>query len=304
MNTITSLFEQAQLAEAAYAKFINSVGGLITTGDELKAALIASGFSQSPNDPTQSAQATEFVKQWRVVDHIPDTASGFSATLFERLDASGNRTGEFNLAIRGSTFDSLLLDFRADAGDIFLDGLALDQFVDLYNYWQRLSTPAQSTYTAAKLVTLQAETVALRAAYLLSPAAGLALETALRARADVIIDNPTHTVETVQFVDSSALSDINLRQGVGAFPVSLSALNVSGHSLGGHLVMAFTRLFPGINTSALAINGLGFLPTNSNVDHLFAMLGGAPGFDAARILNVFGIAGPEFAADRRIGVRS
>jgi hypothetical protein len=37
-----------------------------------------------------------------VVDHQPNTLTGLSATLFERLDASGNGTGEFTLAVRGT----------------------------------------------------------------------------------------------------------------------------------------------------------------------------------------------------------
>jgi hypothetical protein len=44
------------------------------------------------------AQADAFVKTWQVVDHIPDTASGFSATIFKN-----RQTGAYSLAIRGST---------------------------------------------------------------------------------------------------------------------------------------------------------------------------------------------------------
>jgi len=68
MNTITSIFEQAQLAEAAYADFSNpNISHL--------AALQAEKFS--------SAQATEFLNNWRVVDHVPNLNSGFTATLFD-----------------------------------------------------------------------------------------------------------------------------------------------------------------------------------------------------------------------------
>ena len=71
MNTIQDLFQQAQLAEAAYANFFDNSGNLLTNTNDVKAALVAEGFSKDPNDPTQSAQATDFVTHWKVVDHIP-----------------------------------------------------------------------------------------------------------------------------------------------------------------------------------------------------------------------------------------
>ena len=94
------MFEQAQLAEAAYTNFISIGGSLITDDAGVIAALRNEDMSQS--------QAAEFVLDWRVVNHIPNTASGFSATVFESLD----HPGEFSLAIRGS---SQIADFVADA---------------------------------------------------------------------------------------------------------------------------------------------------------------------------------------------
>lgn len=101
MNTITSLFQQAQLAEAAYANFIDNTGSLITTDAGVKAALIASGFSSDPNNTTQSAQATAFLTHWQVVDQSPPLGlfgNGFSATLFASLD----NPGQYTFSIAGS----------------------------------------------------------------------------------------------------------------------------------------------------------------------------------------------------------
>ncbi len=86
---INNLLDSAMLSEAAYADLAGN-----TAPKVIKEALKAEGFS-----PTQAA---EFVTQWRVVDHQPNTLTGLSATLFERLDASGNGTGEFTLAVRGT----------------------------------------------------------------------------------------------------------------------------------------------------------------------------------------------------------
>ncbi len=205
MNTIQNLFEQGQLAEAAYAKFL-------LFPNNPKGALEDEGFS--------ATQATEFLKHWTVVSHQPDTANGFSATLFQRNDddpLSGARAGDYVLAIRGSTPNSAGVDFRADGGDIFVDGIVLDQLVDTYNYWQRLTS---TTYHAATLDTLSTETTALAAAYLVSPAAGLAYEATLRARSDIVIDYPSRAVRTIHF-EAAARTD-----GLGQ---SITAVDVTGH---------------------------------------------------------------------------
>ncbi len=133
MNISKDIFQQAQLAEAAYVDFSNS-----TVGEYQ--ALVNGKFS--------SAQAADFVAHWKVVDHVPDLGSGFSATTFEQLDESGNGTGQFNLAIRGSR---QLVDFAADVALIADQGVAVAQLVDLYNFWQRAQTPAGNSYTSAVL---------------------------------------------------------------------------------------------------------------------------------------------------------
>lgn len=61
MNTIQNLFEQAQLAEAAYANF--SVAN-VSTKDALQDTNNGGNFS--------SAQATAFVAQWTVVNQLPE----------------------------------------------------------------------------------------------------------------------------------------------------------------------------------------------------------------------------------------
>ncbi|MFY9327445.1 MAG: hypothetical protein WAO76_05420 [Georgfuchsia sp.] len=96
MNTITELFQQAQLAEASYANFVDANGNLITTDAGVTGALIAASFSQDHDDPTQSTQATAFVAEWDVLSQLPNTSSGFSATLFK------NAAGDYEFVVRGS----------------------------------------------------------------------------------------------------------------------------------------------------------------------------------------------------------
>lgn len=81
--TTTKLYRAAELAEASYADFSDPT-------NSLKNALTSEEFS--------SAQATEFVKHWKVAHHQGNTAAGYSATLFESLD----NAGEFTFAIRGT----------------------------------------------------------------------------------------------------------------------------------------------------------------------------------------------------------
>ena len=51
MSSIQNLFQQAKLAEAAYANFIDPITGLPYVGQEkITASLIDSGFSSDPND--------------------------------------------------------------------------------------------------------------------------------------------------------------------------------------------------------------------------------------------------------------
>ena len=64
--------------------------------------------------------------------------------------------------------------------------------------------------------------------------------------------------------------------------------------------MAFNRLFPQLNADTLAVNGLGFKLGHANVDNLFSQLGGAEQFNADRIENIYGLAGPEAAAMNNI----
>ncbi len=260
MSTIQALFQQVQLAEAAYANFLSESGALLNSEIDVKAALRDQGNNMDFSD----AQATAFVADWQVVGHIPDTAAGFSATIFKN-----KHTGAYSLAIRGSTD---FTDFSVDAALIAGDGIAVRQLVDLYNFWSRSTTAAGQTYVVAQ-VTLY----------------------------DSFGNLPTGAIPVgssaygIVLGDSSQLPDATLRLATGAIPAGLGAINVNGHSLGGHLAMAFTRLFPNITSNASAVNGLGFKIGNSTVDSLFSILGGAPTFNASSILNVYGIAGPEFA---------
>lgn len=95
MSTIQNLFQQAQLAEVAYANFWDStLSQTITADAKVKAALITEGMSDS--------QATAFVTDWSVVDQYTATGmfgqtwtgTGFSVTKGVGVDLLLTNEGE------------------------------------------------------------------------------------------------------------------------------------------------------------------------------------------------------------------
>jgi hypothetical protein len=263
-----SVFELTQLAEASYAKLEGYVDRekLI---DQLQNADDKMTFSRT--------QAIKLADTWSVITHRPNTESGYSSTLFKNVD------GSYVLAFRGTETGSLSDIYSdlltADILGIVTDGLAMDQIVDLYNEWQRIS---QESYHAAYLETLAAETegyvLAKAGRYVTSfnMTADAYLDY-LRSRPDIVIDEPLGVVETVRFSDS-------VSTGLGlAADIAANGLTVTGHSLGGHLAMAFTRLFPSIGVEALTINGAGY-PTGSTP--------GLGGMALSNIANLYRERGP------------
>jgi Ca2+-binding RTX toxin-like protein len=290
MNTIQTLFQQAQLAEAAYANF--SLARPLQTALTNKAT--GGNFS--------AAQAAEFAARYQVISQysVPGISfmdGGFSATVFK--DTS---TGAYTFAIRGTV--GLVSDLLgADFGDIVMDGLAMDQIVDMYNYWQSLNTTG--VYQAAKLETSLIETAALN---LLLPGAARDIAiTALKASGAILDSSLGGLAIQVRRIvtgnSNTLLAGTSLEIGSGLL-MTCPVLDVTGHSLGGHLADAFTRLFPNAVANAITINGAGF-PTGltpglggnalSNIQNLFTALHGASSFSSATMLNLHGD-GPNFVS--------
>lgn len=80
-------------------------------------------------------------------------------------------------------------------------------------------------------------------------------------------------------------------QGLGIVPAG-AQVDITGHSLGGHLAMAASRLFPSLVNQVYTYNAPGFL-NNSTVNDFFASLGGASGFNGTTITNLYADAGRE-----------
>jgi len=165
-------------------------------------------------------------------------------------EENSNKSSLTPVTLRGTepTRNQIIPDLGyADVGDIVRDGLAIDQIVDLYNYWQQLKAPQGASYQVAELETLYTETARYLAAkagqYI--PGANLAAEAYiayLRSRTDIVIDEPTGMVRKINLNHTSTeIYSDERRFGLGINPASVT---VVGHSLGGHLAADFSRLFP------------------------------------------------------------
>ncbi|MEW8586553.1 MAG: hypothetical protein AB2531_12390, partial [Candidatus Thiodiazotropha sp.] len=231
----------ALMAEASYADFVDVD---FNNRDQVETALQRIGTDEGelddPNKGFSQTQAELFTDKWEVIHHQPNTDSGFSATLFKSTDPSSSQP--YVLAIRGTEpgMQDLVI---TDGSDIVIDGLAIDQIVDLWNYWKQLTTPQGESFTGSRLVTLEDETLAFRAAIVgqFVPGFNMAADAYLEwlySRDDIIIDNNANPlyarVRTIQPV-MPALGNTEF-SGVLSNPLSESELAaVTGHSLGGHL---------------------------------------------------------------------
>jgi VCBS repeat-containing protein len=260
MNTIQNLFQQAQLAEAAYANFINPVtGNVYSDNDSLTAALIAEGFGKDKNSniQTQSTQAADFLANWRVVDQLPNTASGFSATVFQNVD-----TGQYVFAARGTETPILsnLPDWQADFVDIAGQGIALRQALDMYNYLQSLRTDSGGTYQAAYLKIAQTQTDELS----MSDAQSyLGIKNSLEGAGYWVVDGKVYTIA---LGNSADVLTGDLIYGRRTQFVQLgNGYDAVGHSLGGHLAMILGRLDSTNVASVVTFNPPYFDPSTSDM---------------------------------------
>ncbi|AGF79748.1 Ca2+-binding protein, RTX toxin [Desulfocapsa sulfexigens DSM 10523] len=286
MSSSSIYYDMALLSEAAYVLF-DKIEDL-TIEDDIRDALQNSAFEGKMT----AEQAEDFVNNWEVIYHQPNTDTGFSATLFRNKN-----TGKYHYACRGTEpgIDDLLV---TDGGDIVYDGLAIKQIVDMYNDWQRINAAPNTVYKAAELELLTDKTALLAAEQTAMPL-GVAgpYELYLRTLDNVIIDMPTGTVYTINTdVYSNEIFTDERQYGALSHDIE-GQVTAVGHSLGGHLAAAFSRLFGSVCDDVVTINGAGYMTEalsglsgngETNIRNLFAMLGGSDSFESSKILNIFG----------------
>lgn len=127
-SAINQYYQNAELAVAAYA-------------DNLSPGMANNLYVRALTDVGMSEiQAQQFATTYEIVNQLPNTSSGFSATVFKK-------NGEYILAIRGTegSIFSGANDWLGNVGDIGVKGIAVSQALDLFNYFQDLTAQAGST---------------------------------------------------------------------------------------------------------------------------------------------------------------
>ncbi len=219
------------LAYAAQACYESLATG--DTQDTLarKLQTIVGGFT--------ATQASQFASDQTVVLQYNDDAPGsggsntsLSVTVFK--DGAGNLT----LAIRGTLEAG---DFVPTDGQIFGSGAGYDQIVALANWWRQVSSPVGTWVPQYRISEFD------------------------EGQADAVLLNPLSPYKKylVRNFEVPATGQLS-----GALQADFDGqLDVTGHSLGGHLAMAFGSLFGASTASITTFNAPGF--TNSTINQAF-----------------------------------
>src|SRR5438034_3307402 len=235
MNDATSLFNAAELALASYSTLQD---GATAIDDQIRALRLTSGAQMS------LTEAIAFASRFpTVVTHFSDPATGFQVTVFK--DTVGDAPGNLTVAFRGTEIPEDL----PTGADIVGAGAGYDQIVAMANWWAKVSAKDQMVQQF-RLASYAPEAVP-EGAVVLRPngVQSLVLEAAPWAAA------------TGELTDTIA-ADPDGR------------VDVTGHSLGGHLAMAFSSLFAARTGRVTVFNAPGF--TSSAVNQaFFAKLGGS-----------------------------
>ncbi len=269
MATLEKYWEFAQLAQAAYVDLPTAFNEDVRSS--LQNSTTANEYIFSVTQANRLISAEGF----RVADisiNLND-AFGFSATLFQ-----DNRTGAYTLAIRG-TEPVTLADIEHSMREIGLWGIAVHQTVSLYNYFQRLITPVSESVRQLVLEEMS-----------LPPTDGRRYMTIPR-----LIPGPLPgPIDDLTYL---AVDSYEIGNAIGILAsIPNATLNVTGHSLGGHLAQALGRLFPNVVDTVYAHNTAGFYP--GNADPFFHLLDPFIGqFDQSKIQYVYSYNGGEYIAN-------
>ncbi|MGB3210182.1 MAG: hypothetical protein WBB19_05710 [Desulforhopalus sp.] len=223
MTTISEYFEQALLSEAAYAEGLEKNwigGGVVGNPSQYARALIEKSMSET--------QAIAFANKYKVVDQYTDPESGFSGTVFQ------DTSGKIFMAIRGTEGLTALGDWSTNFGDIGADGIAIEQGIAMYNWYQRLITSVVVDGTAVAVTQYE---------YHKETTVWLG-----QGQGEEILTPAYLEEKSVEVTKSGGLVN-----GAGVFDFA-----VTGHSLGGHLAMIMSRIAPDSATSTLTYNAPGF----------------------------------------------
>lgn len=190
-------------------------------------------------------EAIEFARRYpTVVTNFDDPATGLQLTVFK--DTAGDLPGNLTIAFRGTTIPEDL----AAGVEIVGAGAAYSQIVAMANWWARDSAPQGQIVQQFQLVNYALDVVPAGVVVLRSDSMqSLVLEAGLPVAA-------TGTLTAALTSDADGRVDL------------------TGHSLGGHLAMAFSGLFASRTGQVTVFNAPGFKSSTANHD-FFTKLGGS-----------------------------
>ena len=215
-SAISRYHEFATLSQAAYAEFED-----INDQDLIKKALQEPG--EGDFTATQASEFTDSVTGYDVEFYQPTDAVDFSATLFRSCE----NPNEYTLAVRG--IDHLIFEDLVNNTSVLTQGIGIDQLVSLFNLYQKLATPENANAVQLEVVRQTS----------LFPPEGVD---------SVVIDGGHGNVPPTYLY----LRQVESVAGEGKIPEG-ATFNVVGHSLGGHLAAALSRLFGGRDRPCLCI---------------------------------------------------
>jgi hypothetical protein len=232
--TTQKVFDLARASQASYASLASGMSVI-----DVESAL------RAPTGGFTPTQAQRFAAQQSVVLQYNDDAAGaggdgtsLSVTVFKGTD------NKLTLALRGTLEAG---DWLPTDDSIITGGAGYDQIAALYSWWQRVSQPAGTMVAQYKVIGYPSE--------LSAPAGALKLNRTSMAFGGAFLF-------LVQQADTAATG--SLRDAIAAdFD---HQLEVTGHSLGGHLAMSFGAMFDTATANVTAFNAPGFLTTPTNVE--------------------------------------
>jgi Ca2+-binding RTX toxin-like protein len=261
ITNVKKLSELASTSLAAYAYFTG------TSDSDLFSMLTTEGKDNGVG--MTDVQATHFRDQYKLLAIMPNNffadPTGFNASLFQDKE-----TGKKVLALRGTEFDKVFQvspdGLVADALGIGLTGFANFQAVQLYRYVKQLTT------AGGQAVQYSDDDVAKIAMMFFAKQIELATV--------ILPEGTAHDVvvwASQQADFSSLFTDLANDKGIGTGAALLQAgdkIDVTGHSLGGHLALLFARMFPQYTDQVVTLNAPTFFGTG---DAFLTSIGFQPG---------------------------
>lgn len=257
-NLLNRYFLNALLADAAYADIKDIIDG---GKPDLSNALVDSNrFANGQGDLNRNRYAAEIIEaNFTYEDQILNTNTGFSATLYKRIKSSSDpkyikddSISDYVIATRGTEVPSNAIGdlISADIGDIGLDGIALKQGVDLFNWYNSLSAPESDDVLKVDVVE-----GLFRESYNIQT--GKMVEDDLAVQLiDQSIDkflSPVTGYDVLLFSEDAPVKGSNKIEPT-------ATIDVTGHSLGGHLATIMGRIASNRLGTVYSFNGPGFDP--------------------------------------------